>query len=98
MRVTYGITKEIHLSQASNRVFYGIAAYSDFSEDDGATWQYSLKLDEVSDPLRNISYPDAVESPDGRILSTDIFNIHGTVRAIMSKMIVSTKPVSSIRR
>lgn len=37
------------------------------SEDDGATWQYSLKLDEVSDPLRNISYPDAVESPDGRI-------------------------------
>ena len=37
MRVTYGITKEIHLSQASNRVSYGIAAYSDFSEDDCAT-------------------------------------------------------------
>ena len=37
------------------------------SEDDGATWPYSLVLDEAENPARSISYPDAVEAPDGRI-------------------------------
>ncbi len=34
------------------------------SEDDGLTWPYHLLLDE----RRDVSYPDAVEGPDGRIV------------------------------
>ena len=34
------------------------------SEDDGATWPHTLVLDERSD----VSYPDAVETPEGEIL------------------------------
>jgi len=36
------------------------------SEDDGATWPHALLLDERSD----VSYPDAVEAPEGLILVT----------------------------
>ena len=37
------------------------------SEDDGETWPYSLTLDTAEVRERNVSYPDAVEVPDGRI-------------------------------
>ncbi len=37
------------------------------SEDDGETWPYSLQLDDAETPERSISYPDAVESEDGRL-------------------------------
>ncbi|MBQ6599402.1 MAG: exo-alpha-sialidase [Lentisphaeria bacterium] len=37
------------------------------SEDDGASWPYRLPLDSAVNPTGNISYPDAVEAPDGRI-------------------------------
>ena len=37
------------------------------SEDDGETWPWQLQLDDAEYPEREISYPDAVESPDGRI-------------------------------
>ena len=37
------------------------------SEDDGESWPYSLTLDDAECPERGISYPDAVESPDGRL-------------------------------
>ncbi|MBQ9501282.1 MAG: exo-alpha-sialidase [Lentisphaeria bacterium] len=41
---------------------------AELSEDDGETWKYRLPLDPGSFPLRSVSYPDAVETPDGRIL------------------------------
>jgi hypothetical protein len=37
------------------------------SEDEGNTWPFSLQLDDAENIDRSISYPDAVESPDGRI-------------------------------
>ena len=37
------------------------------SEDEGETWKYSLTLDPGSADDRCVSYPDAVEAPDGRI-------------------------------
>ena len=37
------------------------------SDDDGETWPWQLQLDDAETPGRGISYPDAVESPDGRI-------------------------------
>ena len=37
------------------------------SEDEGNTWPFSLQLDDAKNIDRSISYPDAVESPDGRI-------------------------------
>ena len=37
------------------------------SEDEGESWAYSLLLDDAENPERSISYPDAVEAPDGRI-------------------------------
>ncbi len=36
------------------------------SEDDGATWKYSLMIDERDD----VSYPDAKEADDGYIYIT----------------------------
>ena len=38
------------------------------SEDDGETWKYTLMLDAGDPPFRSVSYPDAVETPDGGIL------------------------------
>ena len=40
---------------------------AELSEDDGATWRYSLQLDNADNPNGLISYPDAVQAPDGRI-------------------------------
>lgn len=40
---------------------------AELSEDDGATWRYSLQLDNADNPNGFISYPDAVQAPDGRI-------------------------------
>jgi len=37
------------------------------SEDDGETWTHSILLDQAEGPESAISYPDAVEAPDGRI-------------------------------
>ncbi|MBO5793391.1 MAG: exo-alpha-sialidase [Lentisphaeria bacterium] len=37
------------------------------SEDEGASWSCALQLDDAETPERSISYPDAVESEDGRI-------------------------------
>ena len=37
------------------------------SEDDGETWTHSILLDQAESPESAISYPDAVEAPDGRI-------------------------------
>ena len=37
------------------------------SDDDGNTWKWQLQLDDAEYPERGISYPDAVEAPDGRI-------------------------------
>ena len=37
------------------------------SEDDGKTWDCSLLLDSAGIPQQSVSYPDAVETPDGRI-------------------------------
>lgn len=41
---------------------------AELSEDDGETWKYRLLLDPGAPPLRSVSYPDAVETPDGGIL------------------------------
>ncbi|MBQ7207679.1 MAG: exo-alpha-sialidase [Lentisphaeria bacterium] len=41
---------------------------AELSEDDGETWKYSLLLDAGDPPFRSVSYPDAVETPDGEIL------------------------------
>ena len=37
------------------------------SEDEGASWSCALQLDDAETPERSISYPDAVESDDGRL-------------------------------
>ncbi len=41
---------------------------AELSEDDGETWKYRLLLDPGTPPLRSVSYPDAVETPDGTLL------------------------------
>lgn len=40
---------------------------AELSEDDGETWPWRLQLDDTLIPERGLSYPDAVESDDGRI-------------------------------
>jgi len=37
MKVTYGIMQEIHSAKTTDRISYGIAAYSNFDEDGSAT-------------------------------------------------------------
>lgn len=41
---------------------------AELSEDDGETWSHRLLLDRAETPEQCVSYPDAVEADDGRIL------------------------------
>jgi len=41
---------------------------AELSEDDGESWKFTLPLDGGDPLLRPVSYPDAVETPDGAIL------------------------------
>ena len=38
------------------------------SEDEGESWKYSILLDKAETTYQSMSYPDAVETEDGRIM------------------------------
>ena len=40
---------------------------AELSDDDGETWSHTLLLDRAETPFQSVSYPDAVETEDGRI-------------------------------
>ena len=62
-RLNSGRVLLIHNNSANGRLDLQAA----LSEDDGESWKYSLILDTGGADTRNVSYPDAVEAPDGRI-------------------------------
>ena len=62
-RLNSGRVLLIHNNSANGRLDLQAA----LSEDDGESWKYSLILDTGGAETRNVSYPDAVEAPDGRI-------------------------------